>query len=132
MPRQLRVDDFMTTALITMKPSDTLEHADVDMRLAAIRHIPVVDDHGRLVGILSNRDVLRALAQNGGPGGVRIGAIMTQRVRTCTPRTTAAQAAQTMMEHKIGSLPVIGEEGELVGLITESDFVRLVGEGYES
>ncbi|RMH42129.1 MAG: CBS domain-containing protein, partial [Deltaproteobacteria bacterium] len=53
----------MTTALITMKPTDTVVHADVDMRLANIRHIPVVDDRGKLVGILSNRDVLRALGQ---------------------------------------------------------------------
>jgi CBS domain-containing protein len=128
MPKRLTVGDFMTTALITMKPSDTLKHADVDMRLAAIRHIPVVDERGRLVGILSNRDVLRALAQNGAPTAIRIGEIMTRRVRTCTPRTSAAQAAEIMIEHKIGALPVIGEEGQLVGLVTESDFVRLVGD----
>ena len=57
----MHVREIMTTALITMKATDTVRHADVDMKLANIRHIPVTDDHDHLIGILSNRDVLRAL-----------------------------------------------------------------------
>ncbi len=126
MSNSLTVGDFMTTALITMKASDTVKHADVDMRLANIRHIPVVDDKGNLVGILSNRDVLRALGTNGTAEGIRIGDIMTSRVRTCQEDTPASKAAEEMMEHKIGALPVVGDAGQLVGLVTETDFVRIV------
>ena len=122
----LTVGDFMTTALITMNASDTVKHADVDMRLANIRHIPVVDDKSNLVGILSNRDVLRALGNDGKAEGVRIGDIMTSEVRTCSADTPAGKAAETMMNHKIGALPVVGDAGELVGLITETDFVQIV------
>jgi len=96
------------------------------MRLANIRHIPVVDKKGKLVGILSNRDVLRALGSDGSMEGIRIGDIMTKSVRTCKESTPAGKAAETMMNHKIGALPVVGESGQLVGLVTESDFVQIV------
>lgn len=109
-----------------MKASDTVKHADVDMHLANIRHIPVVDDKGNLVGILSNRDVLRALGANGTGEGIKIGDIMTSNVRTCQEDTPAGKAAEEMMEHKIGALPVVGDAGQLIGLVTETDFVRIV------
>ena len=130
----MTVGQIMTTALITLKARDTVRHADVDMKLANIRHIPVIDDHGHLLGILSNRDVLRAL---GGAGsgevengddegdGVIIGDIMTRRVHTVREDTPAHEAAALMLEHKIGALPVIGDEEQLVGLVTETDFVRI-------
>ncbi|RMH41841.1 MAG: CBS domain-containing protein [Deltaproteobacteria bacterium] len=84
----------------------------------------MVDDRGKLVGILSNRDVLRALGQ-ADIESVRIGDVMSKRLITCTEDTTAAEAAELMLEHKIGALPVLGDDGHLVGLVTESDFVRI-------
>lgn len=126
MSNSLTVGDFMTTALITMRASVTVKQADVDMRLANIRHVPVVDDKGNMVGILSNRDVLRALGASGSGENIRIGDIMTSSVRTCREDTPAGNAAEAMLEHKIGALPVVGDAGELIGLITESDFVRIV------
>ncbi len=122
MEDRMTVSDLMTTALITMKPKDTVASADVDMRLAAIRHIPVVDDRGKLVGILSNRDILRAV---GGGSNATIGDIMTKSVHTVTEDTPAAEAAEIMLEHKIGALPVVGDGNQLVGLVTESDFVAV-------
>ena len=64
---RLTVGDMMTTALITLKGGDRLTRADVDMKLANVRHIPVIDDRGHCIGVLSNRDVLGAASRDGNP-----------------------------------------------------------------
>ena len=120
--RDLAVTDLMSTALITAKPKDLILRAEKDMAIADIRHLPVVDDRNRLVGIVSNRDLLRAIG-----GGKRrlIGEVMTSKVRVVRPDTPAREAAQLMISHKIGALPVVGDEMELVGIITETDFLQV-------
>jgi acetoin utilization protein AcuB len=99
-----------------------------------IHHLPVVED-GKLVGILSDHDVRRALAldkieQITEPGqhtrlmeNFDAGHIMSKNVETTTPTATLAEAAKQMIENNIGALPVI-EAGELVGIITETDALR--------
>jgi CBS domain-containing protein len=122
--RALRVEDLMSTALITAGPADTVTDVDFEMKLANVRHIPIVDRQGRLVGIVSQRDILRAMALTRDvPLPMR--QVMTTRVHTVQLDTPAAHAAALMLEHKIGSLPVLGEDGQLSGIVTESDFVRL-------
>ncbi|AGP38723.1 CBS domain-containing protein [Sorangium cellulosum] len=119
-----RVEDYMSTAVITMKEGDTISAANLEMKLAEIRHIPVVDAKGHVVGIVSDRDVLRhASSLNGKP--IPIESIMTRRVRTVQSTTPAADAAQMLLDHKIGCLPVVGDEGQLVGIITETDFLSI-------
>jgi len=119
---KLTVRDMMTTAVITMRANETVRCADVDMKLANIRHVPVVDDAGRLVGIMSDRDILRSLGAGTTP---KVGDIMTRQVRTVQETTPADLAAEILLEHKIGALPVVGEDGHLVGLVTETDFVHI-------
>ncbi len=114
----------MSTALVTARPGDTVADVDLEMRLAAVRHIPIVDSQNRLVGIVSQRDILRALPRSK-TGSVPMRGVMSARVVTVQPSTPAAEAAEQMLQRKIGCLPVLGEDGQLVGLVTESDFVRL-------
>jgi CBS domain-containing protein len=123
-PIRLKVSDLMSTALLTIPASDIVSHAEADMRLAAVRHLLVVDDRGHLVGILSNRDLYAALSKHGGKG-VRVADVMTQRPRSISQDQPAAKAAALMLEHKIGALPVIGDDGQLVGIVTETDFLQL-------
>lgn len=118
------VEDYMSTAVITLKEADTISAANLEMKLAEIRHIPVVDAKGRVVGIVSDRDMLRhASGLDGKP--IPIASIMTRRVRTVRPTTPAADAAQVLLDHKIGCLPVVGDEEQLVGIITETDFLSI-------
>lgn len=117
----------MTTALVTVKVGNAISHADAEMRLASIRHLPVVDDRHRLVGILSNRDLLGAMVKKR-ENTLHVADIMTRDVKTIPANAPARKAAALMLEHKIGCLPVLGEEGQLVGLITETDFLRLAYE----
>ena len=123
----MTVQDLMSTALITLKPDDTLGNAEYEMKLAAIRHIPIVDDRNKLVGIVSNRDILRALGKAEGEK-VRMRDIMTQSLHRVNEDAAAREAAAIILENKIGAVPVIGDSGQLVGVVTETDFVRVAYE----
>ena len=114
-----RVEDLMSTAVIALHANDTVGKLREEMKLAEIRHIPVVDEHDHVIGIVSDRDLGRA------PHPRRISEIMTTNVRTVRPSTPAAEAAAILLERKIGSLPVVGAEEQLVGIITETDFLRV-------
>ena len=123
---RLRVEDLMSTAVIALHENDNIGRAQLEMHLAGIRHIPVVDGGNHVVGILSNRDVARALATGETQAPV-VGA-MTRSVQTVKPWSLAADAANLMLEHKFGSLPVVGEDEQLVGIITETDFLAVASE----
>lgn len=118
----------MTTSVITARIEDTVDLADIDMKLARIRHIPVIDGDNRVVGVVSDRDLLRALEtlREGSYETLIIGAVMTADVSTIAPEAPARDALKIMLEDKIGCLPVVGRDGQLVGLITETDFLRLL------
>lgn len=121
------VSELMTTALVTGMPSDLVDETLFEMKLASIRHLPVIDERGRLTGILSDRDVLLSLGTNEART-VRVGDIMSTEVETIAEDALASEALAIMLRQKIGSLPVVDSEGRLVGVITESDFLRLAHE----
>jgi acetoin utilization protein AcuB len=124
----LLVQDFMKGEVLTLSPDASAFEA---LRLChdrRIRHIPIVED-GRLVGIISDRDILAASPSLGDRQrvdvlkGTRLGDVMAREVVTTYPQDTLVHAAQVMYERKIDSLPVMAEE-ELVGIITSSDVMR--------
>jgi CBS domain-containing protein len=118
------VEDYMSTAVLTLKETDALSAAQIEMQLAEIRHLPVVDKKNHVVGVVSDRDILRNLTKiNGKP--LPVAQIMSRRVRTVKEATPAHEAASLMLELKIGCLPVVGEEEQIVGIITESDFLKI-------
>jgi CBS domain-containing membrane protein len=132
MPRLVR--DVMTKDLVTLGRNDTLRSADDVMRLGRIRHLPVVDEDGSLVGIVSQRDLfhgglMRALgygsfAQAKALDTMVVKEAMHTEVLTTTPETPLAEAAKLMLERKVGCLVVL-DAGKLAGILTESDFVKL-------
>jgi CBS domain-containing membrane protein len=131
----LLVRNVMTRDVVTLERNDKLLVADDLMRLGRIRHLPVVDENGKLAGIVSQRDLfhsglIRALgygshAQRQALDMVVVKEAMRSEVVTTTPDTPLAEAAKVMLERKIGCLVVL-ENGELIGILTESDFVKLV------
>ncbi len=124
--RALTVGDFMTRELVTLKESDDLALAEQILRLGGIRHLPVVRDQ-RLVGLLTHRDVLRALATQM-PRTTPARDVMTKDPVTVRPTTSLVHAARVMLEKKFGCLPVCDGNHALVGIITESDFVRFAAD----
>lgn len=118
------ISDLMTTALITASPGDMVDSSLYDMKLAMIRHLPVVDDRGHLVGIVSDRDVLLSMG-TATTNNVYLRDIMSRDVETISEDATAASALEIMLEKRIGSLPVVGDEGQLLGVVTETDFLNV-------
>ncbi len=120
---KIHVRDWMTANPITIAPKATLTDAYKLMKGHRIRRLPVVDEHDKLVGIITIGDVREAhffdplhpeFSQ------VRVEQVMTIDPITVAPKSTIRDAALLMLQHKIGGLPV--KEGDkLVGIITESD-----------
>ncbi|MCC6552786.1 MAG: CBS domain-containing protein [Polyangiaceae bacterium] len=119
------VEDFMSSAVISLKETDTLRNAEFEMNVAEIRHIPVVDKGNHVVGVVSQRDVLRAVGKAVPGAPLPVAEVMSRNVETVRPTTPAHEAAAIMMERKIGCLPVVGEDEQLVGIITETDFLHV-------
>jgi CBS domain-containing membrane protein len=116
------------------------------MRLKHLRHIPVIDETNRLVGVVSHRDILAAqissltgitmAARREIQDRTKIAEIMTTDVWTAGPEMTAATAGRLLLDHRFGCLPVVDDAGLLIGIITERDFmtlaVRALDEGEET
>ena len=111
--------DLRTRALITARPGDSLAHAHQAMAASRVRHLPVLDDSGALVGVLSERD-LHANASSTG----RIADYMRSDLKVVHPDSPAHEAAYLILRHRIGCVPVVDGDGRLVGLVSESDLVR--------
>jgi acetoin utilization protein AcuB len=126
----LTVKDVMSRPPVTIQPEAPLAVALATMREHEIRHLPVVDAEGRFVGIVTDRDLrqasfarFRALTQ--AFRDLIVQDVMTCAVVTTPPTATIARAATMMFERRIGSLPVV-EYGQLVGILTERDLLKLL------
>jgi acetoin utilization protein AcuB len=128
------VRDVMQSRLVTVEPATTLPQA---VRLAAerrVRHLPVIE-RGELVGILSDRDLKRAMASPATSLSVHelnylldrltVAEIMTRTVITIGPAVPVEEAGRLMVQEKISGLPVM-EGGRLVGIVTETDLLELL------
>lgn len=132
--RELTVNEIMATKVSTLGRNDTLDLADEIMTMSRIRHLPVVDG-GRVVGVVSQRDLFRsALAVALGYGeraqkillkSLNVKEVMSEPAITIGANGTVKEAARQMIEHKIGCLPVV-EGYTLVGIVTETDILRYV------
>ena len=118
----------MTTDLFTVHPEDLVDLAASLMDWERIRHIPVEDGDGELVGLISHRAVLRLVArgylEHRDPHKVAVREIMKPDPVTIKPETSTLDVLKKMREHNVGCLPVV-DEGKLVGMVTEQDLIRV-------
>lgn len=128
-----RVADWMSTPAIVIAPTTTLADAQRLMEQRHIRRLPVVEN-GKLIGIITRGDLRaaqpadttlsyyewRALLDR-----VTVVECMTRHVITISPDASTLDAAKLMLKYKIGGLPVVDDEGRVIGMITESDLFRL-------
>ena len=128
------VRDIMQDKIVTVSAGDRLSTVEDIMTLGAVRHMPVVSA-GDLVGVVSERDLLRASLSSlsGEYGseqrraflyGVEIASVMSSPAITIAPDVEIREAARTMAERKIGCLPVVEDRRTLIGLVTETDVLR--------
>lgn len=116
------VREHMSSPAVTIRTDADYKSALQLMQDKALHHLPVVDAGGKLVGIAAERDLLLA-AVNYLQAGVEVGQVMHQGAITAKPDLPIVDAADLMVGHKIGGLPVV-EAGELVGIITETDVFK--------
>ncbi|MEK6559567.1 MAG: CBS domain-containing protein [Planctomycetota bacterium] len=127
------VKDIMKTQLVTLNADSKLGFANDIMYLGRIRHLPVVKGENIVVGILTQRDLYRAsltsIVTNWKENkefldSIKVSDVMTKNVATINPDATIEEAAQVMIDKKIGALPVVKDKNKLVGLITETDVLQ--------
>lgn len=118
------VGQFMTTDLFTVRTNDIVDFAATLMDWRHVRHIPVEDDSGKLVGLVSHRALLRLVANGrvGDTAQVSVGEIMNPDPITVSPETSTVDAIRLMRDRQLACLPVL-RDGKLVGLVTEHDLV---------
>lgn len=133
----MKIRELMSRDVVLIGPGESCLDAVVRMQRARVRHLPVVNREGRLVGIVTDRDLRHHLfsprafeALGTTPvdallDGVRVAEIMGTDVLTVESDASLAAAADTMRKHRIGSLPVV-ESGRVVGIVTEVDVLRQI------
>ncbi|WP_059170020.1 CBS domain-containing protein [Bacillus sp. FJAT-27445] len=115
-----KVGDIMTENVETCSILDNMYEVAVKMKGLNVGAIPVIDDE-KLVGIITDRDiVIRGTAEKH-PGSTRVEDIMTEKLYTISPDATTEEAARIMAEHQIRRLPVV-EGDKLLGIVSLGDF----------
>ena len=132
--RPVLVRDIMTSQVVTFFAEQTLPLAEDVMRIHKFRHLPVIDNDRRLVGLVTQRDLLRGqisvltglteAERRARQDDIHISALMTRDVWTVTPDALASHAGQTLLDHKFSCLPVVDADRRLCGILTERDFLR--------
>lgn len=133
----MRVAELMTSKVFTVESNDLIDRVFFLLHYEKIRHLPVVDK-GKLVGIVSDRDLYKALGPKSNSNAIetskdnsqlhvvsqKVAHIMRRGVITVTKETMLSEAAALMAEHRIGALPVV-ENDKLVGILTSTDILRV-------
>lgn len=129
------VRHLMTAEVVTFFEEQTITLAEDVMRIHRFRHLPVIDSDRRLVGLVTQRDLLRGQIsvltglteheRRARQAEIPIRQLMTRDVWTVGPDVLASHAGQTLLDHKYSCLPVVDADGVLCGIVTERDFLRV-------
>ena len=120
-----RLGQFMTTKLITVRPDDSMDLAASIMDWKRVRHVPVENDKGELIGLISHRSIIKKIVAGEREESVAIRDIMNPNPIYAYPQTNTVEALQTMREERISCLPIVDDDNILVGVVTEYDFIKL-------
>jgi CBS domain-containing protein len=130
----MQVADVMQTDLKVVRGGDTVADAVLVLAEGHVSGVPVVNDSGQLVGVLSNSDILEALAEHSDPAGresifeeTLVRDLMTPRPQTISPDATLRDAAQRLLYLEVHRL-FVERAGRLVGVVSTSDLVRAMAE----
>jgi acetoin utilization protein AcuB len=120
----MNVRTIMTRTVVSASPKLSVRDAIQLLDDSDIRHLPIVED-GRLVGIVSDRD-LRGYERSDELLATRVGEVMRPEPVCMEAGESIASVIDVMLEYKVGALPVVGEEGELIGIVSYIDVLRHV------
>lgn len=131
------VEELMTSHVFTVEPNDMIDRVFFLIHYEKVRHLPVVEK-GKLVGMVSDRDMYKALGPKSNSNAIeanktgtelhvipkKVQNIMRRGITSTTPDTLASDAAAMMAEHKVGALPVL-KDNKLVGILSSTDILRV-------
>ena len=130
----MKVKDLMRTNVVSLHVGDTLGVAEDIMNMGRIRHLPVLDEQNRVVGLVSQRDLFRASVssvlrfnrdkEHEWMSSIRVQDVMTKEVVTADADAGIVEVVDKFVSDQIGCLPVTDQEGTLCGLLTETDCLR--------
>ncbi len=129
----LKVSNFMTSKVITAHPEDGIRQTFFRMRENEVRHMPVVDEERKLVGIISDRDLRRPEWVDEAPDlshiynlddNLSVQDLMTRNVMVAHTYDTIAKSTKVLIEHRFGAMPVLNKEQELVGMLSSLDMLK--------
>lgn len=130
-----KVSEWMTKNVITTRRNTSISSAHQVMRENNVRRLPVVED-GKLVGIITIGDVREASPSDATTLSIwelnylwaqlTVERVMSRKLHTVKADSLMLDAAEMMLEHKVSGLPVLNENDELIGIITESDIFRML------
>ena len=124
------VSELMTSPVFTITKDKSVEEVWRRFVEKNVHHMPVVSADGGIIGILSDRDILKKLIKSDGRiGGVAdrwVEDIMSTDVITASPTTDIRRVAKGMLDYHIGAMPIVDEMGSILGIITKSDILYAV------
>ncbi|MCB9541441.1 MAG: CBS domain-containing protein [Myxococcales bacterium] len=133
----MRVSQYMSAKVITARPEDGIRETFFRMRQHRVRHLPVVDGAGRLVGFISDRDLRRPDWVDEAvdishayqlEDDLQVADLMTRNVEVAHTYDPIARVVGIMLDRRYGALPVLDKEGDLVGIISAIDLLRALAE----
>ena len=130
----MRVADLMTLDPVVIKADASIETAERLLHAYRISGLPVIDDDGRLVGVISRTDLLDdgtaslSTLLRGNGSGLRVGELMTSPAVTVAMTATLAEAARLMRDERIHRIVAIDELGRPIGVLAATDYVNLVAD----
>ena len=120
---QSRVDQIMTRKVTSLSPESSVLEAVNLFTECGFRHLPVLDAAGKLAGVVSDRDVLRAMVRNPHSDRTSIASVMVREPVTAAPDMPLADVIDVVIFHRIGCLPILDAAGKLCGIVTTTDLL---------
>lgn len=133
--REVKLEEVMSDHVVTIELEDSFSHVEEQMRQHMVRHLPVVNMTGKVVGIITERDLFRIQSPRVKPDGTQyylketldkyiLANCMTKNPFTLRQEETLDQAILAMAEKKYGCIPVVDDNGLLKGIMTQLDIIR--------
>ena len=124
----MKISDILKNkqnTIVTVRPEDTIETAATLLATNKIGAMPVRDEDGKLAGVLSERDIVRGIAEKGGKAtSLSVATLMTSVVTTCSPDDEVTTVLSLMHARRSRHMPVLDESGAMIGMISQGDLVQ--------
>lgn len=127
--------EIMKSPAITVRFDEPFSHVEEKLRIKGIRHLPVVDENNRVIGLITQRDLFRTRAPHRNEEGETVydaealdafilKRVMTPHPATLTPDNMIAEAVNLMAAGRYGCIPMVDQDKKIVGIVTEVDILK--------